>query len=50
MVRIAAIKALDYIKTPEYKEDLKAIYSIAATDPDPIVQKMAQAAVQRLEK
>ena len=50
MVRIAAIKALDYIKNPDYKEDLKAIYSIAVTDPDPIVQKMAQAAIQRLEK
>ncbi len=50
MVRIAAIKSLDYIKTPEYKEDLKAIYSIAATDPDEIVQKMAQTAAARLDK
>ena len=49
-VKMTAIDALLYIKQPEYKEELKAIFALAAKDSNPFVAKHAQNAVASVEK
>lgn len=50
MIKIAGIKAMNYIKTPEYTDDLKAIYNIATQDSDPLVKQVAIRAMAGLEQ
>jgi len=46
--KIAALQALDYIKRPEYAEDLKSIYDMASKDANPYVAKVATEAKKNL--
>jgi hypothetical protein len=49
MVRISALEALSYIKQPEYKDDLKALFKVAINDKDNNVQEAAKAAMASLD-
>ena len=45
-VRLAAIDALRHIKRPEYKEEIDAIFTLAQTDTNPAVARMATIALK----
>ena len=47
-VKLAAIDALRHIKRPEYKEELSAIFTLAQTDPNPQISKIAEKAIAEL--
>lgn len=49
-VKMTAIDALLYIKQPEYKEELKSIFALAAKDSNPFVAKHAQNAIANIDK
>lgn len=50
MIRIAGIDALSFIQRPEYKKDLTTILNVAKNDKNPSVQKVADAALKKLEQ
>lgn len=50
MVRASAIEALSYIQTPEYKQDLNTLFSIAKNDQDKNVQEAAATALNKLDQ
>lgn len=50
MIKIAAIDALSFIQRPEYKKDLATILNVAKNDKNPSVQKVADAALKKLEQ
>lgn len=50
MVKIAGIDAMSYIQRPEYKQDLTTLFTVAKNDKDPNVQKVAELALNKLEK
>lgn len=50
MIKIAAIDALSFIQRPEYKKDLATILNVAKNDKNPSVQKIADAALKKLEQ
>lgn len=49
-LKMTAIDSLMYIKQPEYKEELKAIFELAATDANPLVARNAVAAAEALDR
>lgn len=50
MVKVVSLEALSYIARPEYKQDLKTLFSVVKNDKDPYVQKAAEAAMKKLEQ
>ena len=48
-VKLAAIDALRHIQRPEYNDELSALYSLAKTDPNPQVSKVAEKALAELK-
>lgn len=50
MIKVAAIDALSFIQRPEYKKDLTTILNVAKNDKSPSVQKVADAALKKLEQ
>ncbi len=49
-VKLTAIDALRYIKRPDYKEDLSALFALAQNDPNPHVARAAALSIQELNK
>ena len=49
-VKVAAIEALNYIKRPEYNEELKSLYQMASLDENPYVAESAVRALNSLNK
>lgn len=47
-VKLAAIDALRHIQRSEYKEELSALFALAATDPNPIVSNAAHKSIEEL--
>ena len=47
-VKLASIDALRLVAQPEYKEELSALFTLAKTDPNPAVSKMAEKALSEL--
>ncbi len=50
MVRASAIEALSYIQTPEYKQDLNTLFTVAQNDQDAGVAQAAKTALEKLEQ
>lgn len=50
MVKAVGIEALSYIQRPEYKQDLKTLFSVVKNDKDPFVKKAAEEALKKLEQ
>jgi len=50
MVRASGIDALSYIQTPEYKQDLTTLFTIAQKDKDVNVQQAATKALDKLNQ
>ena len=48
-VKLAAIDALRHIQRPEYNEELSALFTLAQTDPNPNVSKIAGKALSELK-
>ena len=48
MVRTSALEALSYIQTPEYKQDLNTLFTIAQNDQDANVKEAAKTALDKL--
>lgn len=50
MVRAAGVDALSYVQSPEYKQDLTTIFTVAQKDKDVNVQNAATKALEKLGK
>lgn len=50
MVRASAIDSLSYIQTPDYKQDLETIFTVAQKDKDKNVQQAATKALEKLKQ
>lgn len=49
-IKIAAIDALRYISRPEYKDEIKSIFTLMTKDENPQVAELAKMAIQSLDQ
>lgn len=49
-IKIASLDALRYISRPEYKDEIKSIFTVVTRDENPQVAELAKMAIQSLEQ